>query len=358
METCADHSHNPILEIFTETLVITGFILTTMLILEYLTILTRGKWSMPIKQNPFLQIITAVLLGLVPGCLGTYIGVSLFVHGIYRFPALLAVMIATTGDEAFLMVSMMPENYLLLSAILVGTAIVTALLYHYFLPALQPPVLKGEHLEVHEEERNCACFSASRIIPQLRNITFHRTLLIMGTMMIMVFLVFFGEQHGHVLSMENHFWDWKRILLLLVSLFGLFIVVTVSEHFLIHHLWEHIIRKHLIRIFLWTLAAIALITFALDTFHLEEWISDNLLLLMLVAALIGLIPISGPHILFVSLFIAGSIPFSILLTNSLVQDGHGALPLIAESKRSFFLMKTIKFVLALLIGFSGYLGGW
>jgi hypothetical protein len=71
---------------------------------------------------------------------------------------------------------------------------------------------------------------------------------------------------------------------------------------------------------------------------------------LVIAILVGLIPESGPHIVFISLFLSGSIPFSILLANSLVQDGHGGLPLFAEAKRTFVFIKLLKLLIAFILG--------
>jgi hypothetical protein len=57
--------------------------------------------------------------------------------------------------------------------------------------------------------------------------------------------------------------------------------------------------------------------------------------------------------IFVSMFVAGTIPLSILLASSISQDGHGALPLLAESKKSFVVAKLINGVIALVVGYIG-----
>ncbi|HET54198.1 MAG TPA: hypothetical protein ENN33_03165, partial [Ignavibacteria bacterium] len=57
----------------------------------------------------------------------------------------------------------------------------------------------------------------------------------------------------------------------------------------------------------------------------ESLISDNLFVVLLIAVLVGMIPESGPHMVFVTLFAAGTIPFSILIASSIAQDGHGML---------------------------------
>ncbi|MCK5464949.1 MAG: hypothetical protein KAI95_18110, partial [Bacteroidales bacterium] len=73
-----------------------------------------------------------------------------------------------------------------------------------------------------------------------------------------------------------------------------------------------------------------------------------------IAVLIGIIPESGPHLVFVTLFAEGLIPFSILLASSISQDGHGSLPLLAESKRGFLSVKSVNMMVALLAGLTGY----
>jgi hypothetical protein len=132
----------------------------------------------------------------------------------------------------------------------------------------------------------------------------------------------------------------------------------VNQHFLEAHIWEHIIKKHFLRIFLWTFGALAVIQILVQYVDITPWLQHNQLVVLFIAVLVGVIPESGPHLLFVTLYFNGGIPFSILLANSIVQDGHSALPLLAESKRSFFLVKGINLAIALLFGLIGYVWGW
>jgi hypothetical protein len=78
----------------------------------------------------------------------------------------------------------------------------------------------------------------------------------------------------------------------------------------------------------------------------------------LICALVGLIPESGPHMVFVMMFANGLVPFSILLTNSIVQDGHGMLPLFSYSLKDALLIKLFNLFLALLVGLPLFLLGW
>ncbi|MGD9730619.1 MAG: hypothetical protein AB7U45_00445 [Desulfamplus sp.] len=55
----------------------------------------------------------------------------------------------------------------------------------------------------------------------------------------------------------------------------------------------------------------------------------------------------------VSHFAAGTIPFSILLASSISQDGHGMLPMLAESKRGFLAVKVVNMIFAFIAGAIG-----
>jgi len=85
---------------------------------------------------------------------------------------------------------------------------------------------------------------------------------------------------------------------------------------------------------------------------------DKQLIVLGIACLVGLIPESGPHLIFVTLFASGQIPFSILLASSIVQDGHGMLPMLAESKRGFLVVKGLNFAVGFLLGILGILIGF
>jgi hypothetical protein len=69
-----------------------------------------------------------------------------------------------------------------------------------------------------------------------------------------------------------------------------------------------------------------------------------------VSGLFGLIPESGPHLLFVTMYERGIAPLSVLVTSSIVQDGHGMLPLLAHSRLDFLKVKAINLVAGLLAG--------
>jgi len=74
------------------------------------------------------------------------------------------------------------------------------------------------------------------------------------------------------------------------------------------------------------------------------------LVLMVSAALVGVIPESGPHLVFLMLYSRGLIPLSVLIVSTLSQDGHGLLPLLSHS------VKDTAYVQLLTTGFSLVVG--
>jgi hypothetical protein len=150
---------------------------------------------------------------------------------------------------------------------------------------------------------------------------------------------------------------WVKITLMIAFSFSLFIVITVPDHFLREHIWNHIVKVHLPRIFLWVFGILLFMHFVNLYIDVENWISGNLFAVLLIAVLIGIIPESGPHLVFVTLFAAGTIPFSILLASSISQDGHGMLPMLAESKKGFIAVKIVNMIYSLVVGGIGLLLG-
>jgi hypothetical protein len=72
--------------------------------------------------------------------------------------------------------------------------------------------------------------------------------------------------------------------------------------------------------------------------------------MLALAGCLGIVPESGPHLLFVTLFDNGAVPLSVLTAGSIVQDGHGMLPILAHSRREFFRIKGINLLAGLLVG--------
>ena len=331
-----------LLKSFNHALMITSFVFVMMLIIEYINIQTQGVWHESIQKSKWKQYFIGAFLGIIPGCLGAFTAVALFSHGIISFGAVVAAMIATSGDETFVMLAMIPQKAIIIIMILFVVGIIAGMISDKIFSF----GTGKRKFELHQEEM-CNCFQLNQIKQQIKNLTLQRGVLILLTLLLLLSIV--------VGKLGPQIWDWKRITFLVLSSVSLFIVVTVPEHFLEDHLWKHVVKRHVPQIFAWTFGALLVLNILNAHLDLKQIINANQYLVLLIAALVGLIPQSGPHLIFVTFFAQGMLPFSILLASSIVQDGHGMLPMLAESRKSFLHIKLINLAVGILVGGAGLL---
>ena len=330
------------LDIAKHALMITSFVLVMMLVVEYVNVLTRGTWEKRLRGRRWLQHVLAVMLGLSPGCLGAFAVVAMYSHGSLSIGAVVAAMIATSGDECFVMLAMIPKQSLFLFGLLGMTAFVAGALTDVLVGkfAKRQSMICGD-FELHDDEV-CQCFPRGAILRQWKECSSARGILSVALVLFLAALLA-GE-------IGPSTWNWIRWTMLVTSGVALFIVFTVPDHFLEEHLWRHVVLIHVPRVLLWTFGALLVMYFLIEQMHLENALWESKWLVLLVACLVGLVPESGPHLIFLTLYAQGSVPFSVLLASSIVQDGHGMLPVLAHSRREFLIIKGINLSVGLATG--------
>ena len=348
-----------LIDVFLDSLLITGLVMVMMLLIEYINIHSQGRSFERLKGSRMRQIGLAALLGLIPGCIGGFAAVSLYTHGIVSFGALIAMMISTLGDEAFILFATLPLTALGIIALLFPLALWAGWGVDKWIKNHPAPFADKDHYTLHLHN-DCQHGTHTAIWGEwrhnLKTFRFKRIILLLA-LLTFVFALGFGllEHDQHEVTIFNE--RWLNLLFAALGLFTVALTAMANEHFISEHLWGHIICKHLPRIFLWTFGALLFIAVGLPYLHIDQWVQQNGYLILLLAALIGLIPESGPHLIFIALFASGVAPFSVLFTNSFVQDGHTALPLLAESKRAFVKAKVIKLIIGLILGSLLYFCG-
>ena len=103
-------------DILKESVVITLAVTALMLAIEALDFALKGRMLAGLRRTRAGQVLASGLLGVIPGCAGGYVCVSMYARGMFSFGALLSMMVATTGDEAFLMLTLFPSQALLIFA--------------------------------------------------------------------------------------------------------------------------------------------------------------------------------------------------------------------------------------------------
>lgn len=331
-----------ILPILKQSITITGFVFVMMLIIEYINVQTRGIWQEKLSKNQWRQYIVSALLGIIPGCLGAFTVVTMYSHRLVSFGAIVSAMIATSGDEAFMMLAMVPKTALILTAIILIIGIIAGFVVDkYVKSSTMLGKLSKNELPLHADDYSKS-FDVHSLYVQLIKPSIYRIVLIL-----LISFLFIAVLTGSLAGDEQM---WIRTSLVIVIAVSLFIVLTVPEHFLLDHLWKHITKVHTPKIFLWIFGTLLILQLLINYLNIETLISENLIYVLIIAVLIGIIPESGPHFVFITLFAQGTIPFSVLLASSISQDGHGMLPLLAESRKSFFAVKIVNVIVALIIG--------
>lgn len=394
------------IDIIRNSILITGLVVVMMMMIESLNIESKGLIFSGLKKTKIGQVVFGALLGSIPGCMGGFATVSLYTHRMLSFGALTAMMIASSGDEAFIMLAMIPDKALLIFAILfviaVAVGVATDLIY--------TRIHKRKcHLPDHSEcrtESNCHEGYAIHELPaescnedktshteihrkKSRHYGWKRMTMFIGLAIFIAALasgqlghdhsahdshtecIHTGHcheaniQHDHAtchhkdsersprINLLNE--DWMNILFAGLSILMLLVLLLGSDHFIEEHLWNHIVKKHLLTIFSWTFGVLLIVGIGLQYISIDKWISDNTILMIILATLLGIIPESGPHMIFVTLYATGIVPFPVLLASCISQDGHASLPLIAESRKSFLWAKVINCVIALTAGFTAML---
>lgn len=266
---------------FIETIKIVLIVAALMIFIEWLEIRFKPKINRLITKNKKNQIIGSSFLGAIPGCIDAFFIVDLYTHGLVGFGALTAVMLSTAGDEAFVMLTMIPKTAFLIFAL----SIVIGIIGGFIADKLSKEIGRSKPccIEIHKKK----------------------------------------EKKEKKLSLK---------------------------HFLKEHVLKHVIKKHIPKLFLWIFFTLIAVQFLMQRFDLASILPKNIILLIFIAALIGIIPESGPHLIFLTLFVKGLVPFSVLLTSSLVQDGHGLLPLLSYSVKDTIKVKAFNLVIGLAFG--------
>ena len=371
------------------------------MMIESLNIESGGLFFKGLRKTKVGQVIFGAVLGSIPGCMGGFATVSLYTHRMFSFGALVAMMIASSGDEAFVMLAMIPREALVLFAILFVLAIAVGIVTDKIYDRIHAKHCgKEEHEEcgaetdctdgyvIHEHEHKDNSEHGKRHFGWKRIVMFIGLAVFIaalatgrlghdhgahgGDFSTSLEMTEGGHNHGHCHHDHGHAHcheaehsegfkidllseDWMNMLFAALSVIVLFVLIFGSDHFVEGHLWNHIVKKHLPTIFAWTFGVLLVLGIALQYVDIESWISDNTVLMILLATVIGIIPESGPHLIFVTLFAAGVVPFPVLLASSISQDGHASIPLLAESKKSFAWAKLINCVVAVAAGLTAML---
>ena len=369
---------------------ITGIVIMMMMMIESFNLESHSRFFSRVKGSSFRQVLLAALLGSIPGCIGGFATVSLYSRRLLSFGALTAMMIASAGDEAFVMLAMMPDKALWIFALLFVIAVFSGIAIDWIMKSrnivdCHPERSEGAGSEPCKEVTDSSLplrMTAPQIkmTPQQigptaggkedamaekdgqdtgrRSLTWQRLVLTGAIALFAIALAAGWMEHDHAVPETGQIhlnllseW-WMNLIFAILCIVMVVIMCFRSDSFIKETLWHHVLQKHLPNIFAWTFGVLLAIGLLSEYIDLNTWVSDNPALMILLAVAIGIIPESGPHLIFVTLYASGLVPLPVLLASSISQDGHSSLPLLAEDKKSFAYAKLLNCLIALIVGFG------
>ena len=279
------------------------------------------------------QVPTASCLGALPGCGGAVVVITAFARGNITLGAMVAALIGTMGDAAFLLLAKEPTTYFKIILISMFAAIICGWLVDRF--------HRGELYSTEVK------FLGHTIIGRLRNRDKSYMILavpglILGSMQLMQIDLYDLGNFVFVLGLGGA--------ALSIGVWSISPVNAVTMHN--DHPFTRATEETSF-VTAWVIAAYLAYEYAyaflgLDLAGLAEaaWIFIPLL-----AILIGFVPGCGPQILVTTLYLNGIIPFAALIGNAISNDGDALFPAIALTPRMAVVATLYSAIPALIISY-------
>ena len=297
------------------------------------------------KKNPGSQIPVSVALGMLPGCGGAIIVLTQFVKGQVSFGAVIAVLVATMGDAAFLLIAAQPAT----AAFVIGTSGIVGIITGYIVNAIHDPDFLRPKIKKIE---------AKKIPPSIeaKSGIFH-----IGAAFIMLPGLFLGVLMAFQYTIDGFFEN----LIGLAGAFSLFVVWVLlkgktpasnyaaadDKRSLIKHCIDDTAFITVWVVISFVLFEICVVYLGLD---LKGFLSTAGVFLPLMAVLVGFIPGCGPQIIVTTLYLNGFIPLSAQVANAISNDGDALFPAIAIAPKAAIYATLYSGIPALLIGYVFY----
>ena len=104
-------------------LAVTVFVAAMILLFSWLQFITAGRFVVWIRENRSLQPVIGAMMGLTPGCGGAIIVMPMYARGYVTYGTVIATLIATLGDAAFVLIGAVFQDSSYLNPVIVVHAL-------------------------------------------------------------------------------------------------------------------------------------------------------------------------------------------------------------------------------------------
>lgn len=285
------------------------------------------------------RLLAAAALGALPGCGGAVIVVTQYVAGRTTFGAFVAVLTATMGDAAFLLLAREPVTGLAMLLLGLSTGILTGAVSERVLP---------------DWKSRCALPADAALAPSAPHKAarplLHRfwyALLVPGAVFALLTALQVDLADVPLLA--------ETALVLGVAGALLSIVVWVAgDPARGRPAYPGSTVNDTAMVTVWVAAAFLIFELASAGFGLDlavlvdgAWMS-----LPLLGVLIGFLPGCGPQIMIATFYLAGVLPVSALAANAISNDGDALFPALALAPRAAIAATMVTAIPALIVGYA------
>ena len=297
-----------------------------------------------ILENKKFEIPICSFLGAIPGCGGAIMVMSLFTRRVVSFGAILAALISTMGDAAFLLIASKPQAALIILPVTFLVGIISG----YFVQPFTKNFLKTKNdhsLDLNELPKNKTSYKFYKLwfvflIPGI-------FLGLINAFNIELNFLFFGVDTIQIFSF---FMALYCILLWVLN------PLTDIQMASIHENSYRRVVDTTCFVTVWVIVSFVL--YELINFSTNGKIFDSLILfgpfIPLAAVLIGFIPGCGPQIMITSMYVSGQIPLSAQIGNAISNDGDALFPAIAISAKAAIIATLYSAIPAIFIAYLWY----
>ena len=332
---------------------VTVYVAATILPIQWFGCRLEAKTLVSGLENRLLRIPFAAFLGALPGCGGAIVVTAAFSKGKFCFPSVVAVLTATMGDAAFLLIANSPSTAGMMMLVGFGVGaltglIVSALHHQDFLRPGVPRALCKQTLPLQRIAGYQPMTSGGLV-----GFSLWWVLLVMGLGLSVLpesVFTFVGlNPAGLVLPVGG--------VGAVFCLLSLLLAPPSLSHCSFRSrgpIEETIGTTNGVTV--WVIAAFLIyeVGSVVSPFGLQDTFSGGEVWMPVIGTLVGLLPSCGPQVLFTDFYLRDFVDLPGLVANGISNDGDALLPMLAIAPRAALLSLVYTAIPALLAGYSFY----
>ena len=313
------------------------------------------KWIHPIIGS---------LLGAIPGCGATIVAASLYKNKKISFGGLFATFISTLGEGSFVLLGASDEadvaGNLKAYATITVFGLLAGIIFGYIFDIFGLKAIHDNNQKKQIENQNLNAKQNTLMAKFIENIGFYA---------IMVMSIFLAP--GSIMALWGGEIDTFSDLTYWISI--LLVITCIAFHFVTSIIYKHdncycdededdikSITLHAIidvamvvtYVFIGLFVANYIIDVLVGAEIFDEWMTSSAYIVVLLAALIGVMPGCGGMITVAVAFITiPNFPMAALIAAAIATSGDGIFPLLAENKKDGLIITLAGLAVALVVGY-------